>query len=882
MIFKSANNHYYQHFDWEFYLATYRQLIENKFDTKDRVWWHFIHIGEPKGYSYFNIHHREANKTNFNWQEYKNKNQHLVLQGYKTKDQFWWHFMTVKNENKKEKSNQLKKQQFKNNKQNVLYYVGVTSTQNFNTGIQRVTRNLSMFIGDKSDEYNVFLIKYDVSINDFTLINQEELSTFTKYNGYNHLKNTNFDEKNRFFHSIKKNPENIFFLSELFYTYHFDLLHTVIEKANNYGFKTFTIYHDDSIYNNTELKQNERECNFNNYMKALAKFNVIIPNSKYSESTYLFHKERLKIKNKQIVKNIPLAGEIIHSKRVTETIEKDNYIFANISVCERKNARTLIKSFNLLTKKYPDLKLIICGEIYEENKYYQSFKELLNDKIIFVSRQTDEELTQLYQKCLFSVYPSIEEGFGLPIYESLWNHSPVICHTATSTLEIAEEVNCNSVQSVNCLDEKILFLAMKKMMNSEYLTNITNDIKNIKIKTWREYSNEIMDLIKECKENKIIYYYIDHTSTNTTRTGIQILTIYLARQLIKKVKQHNIKIVFVKWDDENNEITPSITSEINHLFNYNEKEDLIKVNSYNEFEVINVNNFNKCVFLCCEVPKIFQDNLSNYLIENNLKSVYILHDIIPLVLKDDVYKNEKDYFNKYLYQNILKSSKILTNSEFTKTEFLKYCNSNEITKIPEIKSILLPYQYRNKKRVYNNINNNTKITILLPGTIEPRKQQVLFMEIFNRFIKNNPNIDVELIAFGHINYPINIIEEQVANSRGKIKFLGIINNEELFELYKKATFTCFLSKYEGYGFPIAESLWHGTPVLTSCFSSMYEIAEVGGCYCIDSTNQTIIYNALEILIKKPKLLAKLKEDLDKSTLSSWNDYAEKILLEILN
>ena len=95
-------------------------------------------------------------------------------------------------------------------------------------------------------------------------------------------------------------------------------------------------------------------------------------------------------------------------------------------------------------------------------------------------------------------------------------------------------------------------------------------------------------LVKECKEKRIIYYYIDHTSKSTIRTGIQILTIYLARQLIKKAKQHNIKIVFVKWDNDNNEITPSTTSEINHFFNYNEKEDLIKVNTYNEFEVINV------------------------------------------------------------------------------------------------------------------------------------------------------------------------------------------------------------------------------------------------------------------------------------------------------
>ena len=877
MTSKSVNNHPYQYFDWELYLATYRHIIEDKFNTKDKVWWHFVHIGESKGFSYFNIYHREMHKSNFNWIQYKNKNPYLFFQGYKTKEQLWSHFI------KAEPEPNNKRILPQNSKQNILYYVGVTSTQNFNTGIQRVTRNLSKFMGNKTDEYDIFLIKFDPSINDFTLINQEELSTFSKYNGYNHLKNTNFEEKTNLFQIIKTNPENIFFLSELFYTHHFDLLHTVIEKANSYGFKTFTVYHDDSIYNDVGQDKNIRENNFNNYMRALAKFNVIIPNSKYSEYTYLFHKERLNLKTKQLVENVPLAGEIIHSRRLIEPVKKDKYIFANISVCERKNARTLIKSFNMLSKLHPNLKLIICGEVYAENSYYKTFKELLNDNIIFVSRQSDEKLAELYQKCLFTVYPSIEEGFGLPIYESLWNNSPVICHTATSTLEIALEVNHDAVQSVNCLDEQILFLAMKKMLDKDFLKRVTKDIHTIKIKTWREYSNEIIQIIRNVKEKNIIYYYIDHTSTNPARTGIQILSIYLARQLIKKVNKHNVKLVFVKWDNIYNELIPSASSEINHFFNYNEKENLVKINYTNQYEIINPNNFKKCIFLCPEVPKIFHESLSKYLVTNNLRSIYILHDIIPLVLKDDVYKNAQESFYKYLQHNILQSSKIITNSDFTKTEFLKYCENNNVTNIPPVTNILLPYQYRNKKRVTNKQSNaNSKISILLPGSFEPRKQQLLFMEIFNKFIQNNPHIDIELIAFGHSNYSSDVINEQVALSRGKIKFLGIITNEILFELYKKATFTCFISKYEGYGFPIAESLWHGTPVLTSCFSSMYEIAASGGCYCVDSNNHNMIYSGLEMLVKKPKLLIKLREDLEKSNLSTWEDYAEKILKEILD
>jgi glycosyltransferase involved in cell wall biosynthesis len=168
----------------------------------------------------------------------------------------------------------------------------------------------------------------------------------------------------------------------------------------------------------------------------------------------------------------------------------------------------------------------------------------------------------------------------------------------------------------------------------------------------------------------------------------------------------------------------------------------------------------------------------------------------------------------------------------------------------------------------------------LPGTIEPRKQQLLVMELFNKFIQNHPEVNVELITFGHSNYPHYIINEQIQKSKNKIKYLGIISNTDMMELYKTATFSCFLSKYEGYGLPVAESLWHGVPVLTSCLGSMAEIASCGGCYCINAYNPTDIYDALCILIKNPKIVLKLKEDLLKTKLISWDDYAENIYKEI--
>ena len=182
----------------------------------------------------------------------------------------------------------------------------------------------------------------------------------------------------------------------------------------------------------------------------------------------------------------------------------------------------------------------------------------------------------------------------------------------------------------------------------------------------------------------------------------------------------------------------------------------------------------------------------------------------------------------------------------------------------------------------NQNQNQNQITILVPGTVEPRKQQLKLVKIFNSFLQNNHSVDVEMIIFGNI---LTILEDEINNeiekSNGKIKYLGIINNEKLAELYKKSTFSCFISQYEGFGFPIAESLWHGIPVLTSNFGSMLEISNCGGCYSINTHSDIEIYDALENLIKKPKIIQKLRTEINNNKFITWYDYCKSIYLEIL-
>jgi len=270
-------------------------------------------------------------------------------------------------------------------------------------------------------------------------------------------------------------------------------------------------------------------------------------------------------------------------------------------------------------------------------------------------------------------------------------------------------------------------------------------------------------------------------------------------------------------------------------------------------------------------------------LKNSIKSVHILHDIIPLVL--DNYSSGRESFNTYFINNILTSNKIITVSIFSKTEFYDYLQKNisySRKNVPTVTSILLPYQYRSKERCINSEFKKNKLSILLPGSIEDRKQQLVFIKLFNKFITLNPKIDIELITFGHIYNNKDEVLEEIKKSNNKIKYLGIINNNILFDLYRSATFSCYISYYEGFGLPISESLWHGTPVLTSNFGSMYEVAHKGGCYCVDTKDENEIYEALEKLVKNPEILIKLRKEIEKADLTTWESYADDVYNEILS
>jgi len=165
-------------------------------------------------------------------------------------------------------------------------------------------------------------------------------------------------------------------------------------------------------------------------------------------------------------------------------VKKNKYILHVGSFDKRKNILTLVEAFNILKTSHNifDIKLLLVGKqningssiILNEIVDFIK-KNNLKNEVILTDYLTDLDVIGLYSNALIYVFPSSDEGFGIPILESFSNDLPVIC----SDIPIFKEIGANNVVYFELEKVDELSTTMSKLINSK-------SKKDIMIKKGRE------------------------------------------------------------------------------------------------------------------------------------------------------------------------------------------------------------------------------------------------------------------------------------------------------------------------------------------------------------------------------------------------------------
>ncbi|ADD01944.1 glycosyl transferase group 1 [Thermoanaerobacter italicus Ab9] len=259
--------------------------------------------------------------------------------------------------------------------------------------------------------------------------------------------------------------------------------------------------------------------------------------------------------------------------------------------------------------------------------------------------------------------------------------------------------------------------------------------------------------------------------------------------------------------------------------------------------------------------------------------IITIHDLLPIHFnyKDSLQRIlQTNYFKFVLPQIIGRAKKIITISDCTKSDIIKYFNVQE-EKIVKIyngydKNLFFP---RNNARSYIYGKYKIEDYILAVGASYPHKNYDNLIKAITLTLDKN----IKLIIAGgkdeYRNYLKKLAKE--LNLVDKVLFINYVPQEDLPYLYSAAKCLVYPSLYEGFGLPPLEAMACGCPVITSNTSSLPEVVGDAGIM-VNPHSIEELAKAIDLVLSNENLRKEMIEKgLKRAKKFSWEKTAEETL-----
>ena len=131
-----------------------------------------------------------------------------------------------------------------------------------------------------------------------------------------------------------------------------------------------------------------------------------------------------------------------------------------------KNLPRLVRAFAQVAPAHPDLALVLAGRGEGNPQLVRLAQQLgLSDRVLLVGQLSDEQIRACFAHALFFAFPSLIEGFGLPILEAMASGCPVLTSNCSSLAEVAGE----SAMLVDPLDTAAIAAGMQGLLTNAAL-----------------------------------------------------------------------------------------------------------------------------------------------------------------------------------------------------------------------------------------------------------------------------------------------------------------------------------------------------------------------------------------------------------------------------
>lgn len=220
--------------------------------------------------------------------------------------------------------------------------------------------------------------------------------------------------------------------------------------------------------------------------------------SRFSQDRFniMLREREIESKGKQMVISLPpgiMPSSELSEPEFSNELES-SFILVVCTVEARKNHQILISALRLAISRNEGLPQLVfigspgwgTGQLMHEI----STDEDLMNRVIVKSGISDNELRWLYEKCTAVAYPSIVEGFGLPVFEAAVFRKPII----TSDIAVFDEIPHPLRTKVNPYDTEGWKNALQ---NAGSVTEPPSGWQELQLPTWKENVRQMIDFMSK-------------------------------------------------------------------------------------------------------------------------------------------------------------------------------------------------------------------------------------------------------------------------------------------------------------------------------------------------------------------------------------------------